>query len=394
MNGKINVLMVSGLSRREGQIAYVADLINSIRAVDREGIDIDVFVAAQGAYVLDDELDVENIYSVKPVRLVKGLLNIPKLRVLLFSYWKRKSFRVLMRKKKYDFIVFHSVQNDTDCLVMEAKCSKSKVVVFPWGSDVLRASESLKKHIQQCFAKADFIRGDNEDFIQRVLEVYPNIAPKKFVNITYASPAITYIDRFRNCSKDELITKLPLPPNHFYIVCGYSANKGQQHKKIIDQIATVKDKLPKNYLLVFPISYGKDYGISRQEIEGWCMDSQLPCCCLDKYLSDSQMACLHLITDLFIHLQVTDLANSYIMEAVYAGTKIINGSWLHYPILEEYGTPYILCDKIEDLPEKLCSVIELNNEGVIDKGLLESLSHQTWPSVARCWVDFFHNKIK
>ena len=104
--------------------------------------------------------------------------------------------------------------------------------------------------------------------------------------------------------------------------------------------------------------------------------SQLPCCCLDKYLSDSQMACLHLITDLFIHLQVTDLANSYIMEAVYAGTKIINGSWLHYPILEEYGTPYILCDKIEDLPEKLCSVIELNNEGVIDKGLLESLSHR------------------
>lgn len=391
MSEKIRVLMVSGLSRRENQIAYVGDLINSISAISNELLELDVFVSAQGAYVNDGELDVNKIICVKVNKVLKWILNIPKLRVPIWSYYKHKSFRRLLKQKSYDFIVFHSVQIDTDALVIEAKRTDAKIVIFPWGSDVLRASKALQKHIQECFSNADYIRGDNEDFIKHILEIYPNINPQKFVNITYASPAITYIEQLRNCKKEELFERLPLPTDRYYIVCGYSANKGQQHKKIIEQIASIKNELPKNYLLVFPISYGKEYGISKQEIVGWCDSYGLSCFCIDGYISDSQMACLHLLTDILIHVQVTDLANSFIDEAVFAGTKIINGSWLHYPNLEKYGYPYRLCDSIEDLSDVLLSEIDSNKERIINTKLYNSLSKMSWPCVAKDWVVFFSN---
>lgn len=381
-----SVLMVANFTRRgNGPAAYVPDLINSIKE-KAPNIRIDVLIGAQGAYLNKGEVSADTIYVVSPNLVERILLKIPKLRVFIWYYLKERLFKRIVSDHIYDSVVFHSLQPDSDALVSMAKQRGSKVVLFPWGSEVLRASENVIKRLKMAFEKADYIRGDSEQFVNSLMTIYPTTNKSKFVNITYASPGLTYIDRNRGKSRTELADVLSLPDNRFYIVCGYNAYEGQQHKAIIESISKVKSSLPVNYLLVFPITYGSEQGVDYHDIERWCSDLSLPFMCLTNYMTDEQVACLHLITDVFIHVQKTDLYNSFLQESVYAGNCIINGEWLKYPELEDNGKPYYTCKSIDNLPDTIQQALGNNDNWRQENTQVTNLSKYTWPSVTRQWI--------
>lgn len=392
-NIRKQVLMVANFSRRgKGPAAYVPDLINSIKEIAPE-IKIDVLIGAQGAYLEDGEVNAENIYKVHPGGAYKKLLSIPKVRVMIWRYFKERLFKTVINTEKYDYVVIHSLPNDTLKLVLIAKSSGAKVLLFPWGSEVMRAGDSAKRMLTEAFNNADYIRGDSEQFIHSLIDIYPSIRQDKFVKLTYASPGISSIERLcGKMTKEEMATSLNVPQDRFYIVCGYNAYYGQQHQRIIESIAKVKDDLPDNYLLVFPITYGLESGVSKKDIEKWCNSYDLNYVCLEEYLTDNQLACLHLITDVFIHMQITDLANSYIMEAVFAGAKVINGSWLSYSELEQYGMPYHVCNSFDDLPKLLIEVINGNSVIDVPSQLYSYIQSYSWTSVCKDWVSFIVGK--
>ena len=382
------VLMVANFSRRgNGPAAYVPDLINSIKEISPD-IKIDVLIGAQGAYLTEKEVEANNIYKVMPGRISGFFLKVPKLRVFVWNWLKEKSFNKLVRSKKYDYVVIHSLPSNSDYLVQLAHSSGVKVLLFPWGSEVLRAKGRVINNLNRSFEKADFVRGDSEKFIKDLLERYPRSRKESFVDLTYASPGISKIDEVRGTlSREEMLSSLGLPENRYYIICGYNAYYGQQHKYIIDKIAQIKKDLPQNYLLVFPITYGSESGVCRLDIEKWCDEYGLAYYCFDNYMTDTNVAYLHLISDVFIHVQKTDIANSFIMEALYADTKIINGAWLRYPDLEKFGYPFYSCESIDELPMVLLNAIKCHSI-VIDE-LKDELRKYTWPVVAESWVNFF-----
>lgn len=387
------VLMVANFSRRgKGPAAYVPDLINSIKEIAPE-IRIDVLIGAQGAYLTDEEVEANNIYKVLPGRISGLFLKAPKVRVFVWNWIKEKLYKKVVYSKKYDFVVLHSLPTDSNTLVKLAKSAGKKVLLFPWGSDVLRASGRLAKRHNLAFGMADFIRGDSQKFMEDLINKYPSIHPDKYVNLTYASPGISYINKIRGCiTKDEMATLLSLPQDRYYIVCGYNAYYGQQHKTIIEKIAEVRNQLPSNYLLLFPITYGHESGISSLNIETWCKGYGLNYHCFTDYLTDQQMACLHLLSDVFIHLQLTDAANSFIMEALCANTKVINGSWLHYPDLEKYGNPFYVCNNLNNLPAVLLDTVKDSTCSPIPNALKKEFENYTWPVVSKAWAEFFDGK--
>lgn len=386
----VKVLMVANFSRRgNGPAAYVGDLINNIKNLSNEFF-IDVLVGAKGSYIKENEILVDNVFKVNPKFLSKKLLNIPKVRVLLWNYLKETLFQKILKTNHYDFVVIHSLPPDSDKLVKIAHHYGAKVFLFPWGSEVLRVQGSVVGRLNRAFGMADFIRADSETFVQKIMSMYSSIEKKQLVNLTYASPGLTHIDNIRSkYSRDELSSILSLPVGRYYIVCGYNAYKGQQHKKIIEGLSTVKNSLPPNYLLVFPLTYGQEDGVSDVEIKQWCEESGLLHHCVTNYMTDEQVACLHLITDLFIHIQVTDVSNSYLMESVYAGTSIVNGAWLRYPELEEDGLPYLLCESIEKLPETIITALDKGTSKINEENIKKIMYRYTWQSVAREWISFF-----
>lgn len=384
------ILMVANFSRRgKGPAAYVCDLINTIAAQAGNGIIIDVLIGAQGAYIEDGEVNARKIYKVQPSFFYRILLNLPKVRVVVWRYLKERLFKKAIGSSEYDYVVIHSLPSDTLKLVSIAKRSNAKVLLFPWGSEVMRAGNSIKGMLTKAFNNADYIRGDSDLFIESLLEIYPTIQKDKFVKLTYASPGVSSIERLRgNKTKEEMLASLHLPKDRYYIVCGYNAYWGQQHHKIIESIAKVKEDIPSNYLLVFPITYGHESGVGKNDIKVWCDSYGLSYVCLEEYLTDDQMACLHLITDVFIHMQITDLANSYIMEAVFADVKVINGSWLRYSELEQYGIPYHVCKSFEDLPKILVDVINGNSVVNVPNQLNSYIHSYSWTSVSKDWINF------
>lgn len=382
--------MVANFSRRgNGPAAYVGDLINTIKSLSNE-IFIDVLIGAKGAYVKENEILADNVFRVNPQFLSKQLLNVPKIRVLLWNYLKEALFQKIVKTNHYDFVVIHSMPPDSDKLVKIAHLYGAKVFLFPWGSEVLRAQGRTVNRLNHALEMADFIRADSESFVQKMMSMYSSIDRKQLLNLTYASPGLTYIDNIRSkYSRNDLASILSIPNDRFYIVCGYNAYKGQQHKKIIEGFSKIKNSLPHNYLLVFPLTYGQEDGVSEDDIKQWCEERGLLYHCLINYMTDEQVACLHLITDLFIHVQLTDVSNSYLMESVYAGTSIVNGSWLRYPELEEDGLPYLLCGSFEKLPEIIIMALDKGTSKTCGDNIKKLMYRYTWQAVAREWISFF-----
>jgi hypothetical protein len=366
-------------------------LINNIKAITNT-IQVDVVIGAQGAYVKKGELQADTIYKVEPGFVFLSLLKVPKIRVFVWNFLKKRLLKRIINETYYDYVVFHSLPIDINRLVPVAQSKGARIILFPWGSDVLRAKENIRKKIDYAFGKADYIRGDNEQFINNLMIKYPHVRMEQFVDLSYASPVISNIAAIKKESirKEDLLPELGFPKERYYIVCGYNAYYGQQHKKMIEKIAQVKEQLPSNYLLVFPLSYGHESGVSVADIETWCNEFNLKYYCITQYLTDYQMACLHLIADVFIHIQLTDASNAFIIEALCSNTKVINGTWLHYPKLEKHGCPFYKCSSLDVLSTVLIQTINSDSD-VIPERLKEEFILYTWPVVANRWVKFLNS---
>lgn len=58
---------------------------------------------------------------------------------------------------------------------------------------------------------------------------------------------------------------------------------------------------------------------------------------IEDFLSEEQVSALRLIGDVFIQLQTTDALSASTQEHIYAGARVIVGSWLPYSFLLENG---------------------------------------------------------
>lgn len=379
--------MVAHCQRRgKGPAAYIGDLINYMQGVAPNEFIIDLFVTSLNSGYTQRDFKVNNLILPKIKTIYNILLKIPRLRAYFKYRLLRNTYNYVFAHLKYDIVIFHSIPHDISSFVRIAHNNNCKTLLFPWGSEILRASHYQLERYKYAFEHTDYVRGDGAMMNKFLIDTY-NIPNKRFVNITYGSRVISLIEEYKNShSKEALLKKAGLRKATYYIICGYSAAGGQCHEDIIKQIALVKKDLPKGYLLVFPLTYGVGADINR--IKSLCGDFDLDAEFLLNYLSDEQIACLHLLSDLFIHVQKTDLANSFLSEELYAGATVINGGWLHYPDLEKYGKPYYTAQSIDCLHESLSKCLLDNKRLSITEELKKELEKEKWENCVMSWVIF------
>jgi len=299
----------------------------------------------------------------------------------------RKHFKKFVTNRKFDFINVHYIKPEYFFLVDYLKRHASKLILTPWGSDVYGAKGGYKRFVQGCFSSADFITGSDDRFTTDFKQMF-NVPDKKIVKCDLGIEPIEYIIEHKTITNtNEAKRQLGLN-DHYIITCGYNATSGQQHLAMIEQINIVKDRLPKNLLVLFPLTYNKkaDY---IQKIKEKVKQCGLNAIYFEDFLDLPRLFLLRQATDIFIHIQISDATSASLNEYLLCEKKVINGAWLKYPELIKNGvTPYFEVDCLENLGKRIVDVYHAEPIK-LEKELVDDFEKKQWKVTIKDWDALF-----
>ena len=296
-------------------------------------------------------------------------------------------FKKFASDRHFDYISIQYVRPEFFFVLHDLKKHSSKLVLTPWGSDVYRINKHFKKLAQKIYDAADYVTGPDDRFTRDFIRIF-NIPQQKIVHVDLGVDPIEYIIGHKD-QIDANEAKLQLGIKDKYaITCGYNASEGHRHIDIIETVNKIRKELPQNLVLLFPLTYpvNPDY---IKEIKQKVDEYGLKALYFEKYLDVPHLFLLRQATDLFIHIQPTDASSGTLYEYILCEKKILNGGWLQYPEIEQYGAkPYYLVDDLDALGEAIVNAV--NSEPIhIDKHVLRDLAKKQWKVVIKDWDKFF-----
>lgn len=300
----------------------------------------------------------------------------------------------LIKARNYNIINIHYPQPFLCYLMSSLKKISSSIVVSPWGSDVLRLEGKIKRReLAKVFRKADFVTVGLTGNIGKTVVDEMRVDKSHIHPLAWGSETIDYInEHLQEVSTNDAKKKLGFG-NRYVITCGYNAFEEQRHEIMIDAIQSIRSHLPKDFVLLFPVTYGYSYGTRKKDyvdrLKGICMKLDLNAVFYEEYLSVSELFILRQATDMFIHIQTTDGGNSSLQEYVLCGKKIVHGSWMHYTYLEQFKPLfYFPVDNLDHLDEIILRAYNSESIETPDE-VMYYIRNRGWKEKMRLWDAFF-----
>lgn len=373
-----------------GEDKYIGNIIRECKKIDQsisfDFFDVEpngscLFCNSVGLYVPTKQHSLMWMYAVPKLR---GYLNIRDFKISLREYVKNCK----MHNVQYDVCQIHFLNFMYVDVISDLRTIAKKIVLTPWGSDVLKARPFMLKGLRKLVRLSDVVtvsKGSRfEQDVKRILDV----PQSKLYDLAFGVKSIDEILAHPDITTETAKEVLGITGS-YAIVVGYNANLGQNHLKVIEQIATVKDRLPSNYLLVLPLTYGgnPEYKVKiKNSLEAYRLNYLI----LDKYMSNLDVVNLRMATDLFIHAQNSDANAGTIGEYLLCQKKIINPVWITYPHYETYGSPFYSFSDFEELPEVIISAIQ-DSSLRVSPLLKESIRRCGWGEQSKEWVALYYN---
>lgn len=373
-------------------IIFIIRLLQNIYEQDPSGLEIELLDNRHLVEDVCNERIPYKVYGIQMPQWSKKLLLVPVLRIFVRMFFEYSTLKKIIRNKKYDAINIQELPFYSWIYVKCAHKHGIKAILTPIGSDALRAKGWARKFLQKGFGIADYVTMTTDSgFAEKVIGKF-RIDRKKVRDLSYGSDAISEIIQMKgHYSRMELAQMLNIPYSEYYICCGYNAYYAQNHVDMLKALAANAENLPKGYKVIFPLGYGPGEEI-RIKLEQENEQRGLDFIFLMDYLSPEKVAALRLITDLFIHIQDTDAHCFTMREFLLADTHVINGEWVSYPELEQFGLPYYLCESKETLKNVLASFLKKELPSVeCPNELKKWLSDSSWNNVASQWIDLYNS---
>ena len=350
---QLQILVVCPCPIRGKTIGLIEDFLVQFDGLIASGVQVHLFDTHFYQDHNPKNYKVSRYYGV-PKRIKERVIRkIPVLRAWYAKKCVLLKFHEIISLEHYDLVVLYQMPSYSDHIVRIAHGFGSKVALFPWGSEVLRANKGIEEHLKIAFSETDFVVGYEGSNLLKKARDYYRVDENRVKDFPLKNKGFQWLqDLEGKKTREEMISILGIPNSPYIIICGYNGYKTQRHTVMINAIASIKGSLPKDYILVFPMTYAAplDYV---EELKSLCEKEQLHSFFLTQYMSDEQIAYLHLITDLFINIQPTDNGNAFMLEALFCNNQILTGSWLNYNQFEKFGIPYHTIDSLNDLPQKL-----------------------------------------
>ena len=316
---------------------------------------------------------------------------IPVLRFLEKIYKCRNNFKSFTRGEHFDIINIQYIRGRYMFLGDCMRETSSKIVLCPWGSDVLRVGKVEIAMQKMLYNRADFVKGPEGRFTDRVKSQY-GVPEEKLVPIHLGSSLIDYIiEKKKKIDCDQAKNVLGLG-NYYIITCGYNASSHQNHFYIIDAVYKVKDKLPPNLLLLFPLTYAGNLQYVTS-IKKYVCELGIDAVYYEEFLDIQKLFLIRQATDMFVHVQSSDSFSASIREYLLCGKKVVNGGWLRYTDLEIEGdVPYFVTKDLSSLADTILYAYNSKKHHISNR-VCKKIEGLGWCSVIKDWNAFFSRII-
>ncbi len=326
-------------------------------------------------------------YDVANVNWVK----IRWLRVFVTKYIQIRFFSKFSKIRKYDIINVHFANRYMSFVYKNLRTMSDNIVLTPWGSDILRRPKKNMEQLSYLYKRADYIAASPTSPVGKTILQEFKVDPKKLVGSFWGAEGIDFIIKNENqISQNDAKERFGLT-GRYVITCGYNIQEAQQHKAIIAAIDKVREQLPDNLTLLFPMNYGgwttsENYG---KEIEAECKKRHLHAVFVTEFLSGESLYKLRMATDIFVHVQTTDAFSGSVQEYILCKKKIVQGSWIKYEVINDIRPLfYFPVDKLENLGEVIVKAYK--SDGIaIPQGVIDYVKSSSWNTKATMMNNFF-----
>ena len=222
-------------------------------------------------------------------------------------------------KKKYDIVDIHYARPQLAYALHWIKKLSKRIVITPWGSDVMRVNEKRKiQKLTKVYSCANFVTVAAESQIGIQVTEKFKVTPDKMVKLGWGGEFFDFIQEHSvTVTTEEAKARFGLS-GRYVITCGYNSQMVQRHEDIIDAIYSVRDRLPANLTLLFPFTYGRPEGgdayTDRITEKGKELGFDLVS--VEEHLDMPDLLKLRMATDIFVHVQTTDAGSRCVMEYV------------------------------------------------------------------------------
>ena len=299
----------------------------------------------------------------------------------------RKVFSRFSRKDKANrilhiqFIAFENIFY----LYFFRRCFSYYVLSF-WGSDLLKQSKGKLLLMLPLFFFSKKITFETEEMKDIFLEKLPLFRnSRKLCYARFGLSELDEIDKISPENLDSFRTEYGLEKSLPVVVLGYNRRIEQQHIPVLESI---EEDLSKKIQFLIPWSYGNLEEGYYEKLHKILEDKKCKYVFMKKFLTDKEIACLRLITDIFIQVQITDSLSACMLESLYAGKKVITGSWLPYKFLDEKGIKMFKVDNPSEVGNVLTSI--LNDKNINAKKNSEVVaSFAKWNECINDWLSLY-----
>lgn len=371
--------------------------LNELSGKDEYGVDVfsRVYRKRKELYLKD----LPNLFSLKLIYLSIQFLRFGASITTILGFIKRfaitKSQHQEYNFSDYDIVHIHFPTFEKLDLYWHIPEEVRCVVSF-WGSDLMRSKGIFNYFIQgHVLRRANFITTHGNELKQQILTKFGRDLDFK-VHIT-RFPAHDYfyflMEEKLNEPKSNFrffLDKYQIATGKRIVVIGHNGTPQNNHLKIIQALKGLPIEVKKGTFFVLPFSYksSEDGGYEakcEEALETAGLQGRL----LTSFLPWDELAIFKCLTDIMIHMPLSDALSGAMTEALFAGTKVITGEWLPYgPFIKE-GLVYETAD-FENLNEIFLKVynttaprneIELvrsKNREVIKSKFLSDYCAKTW----------------
>lgn len=344
-------------------------IIKILRSIREGNISVKIYFLSP-SFVKKENIDgikdlVDYLYYLKEPKVNVGFIK------KIIQFWKLFMLRFSL-DEQYDCIIIHAITLKYLAIFNILRKKAKKLVLVPWGSEVLRADNKSLFFLRKWYNKCDYIGTlKYSRFESNIKEILKLSDCCKIVNLQPGSIIIDLLIKVQ-LSKEEAKKRWGFQ-GKTVITCGYNGYITQNHLAIIDQLYDAKSSLGSNIQLVFPVTYGlsDDY---KSKILSKINATGFKATLITEILSVEKLYELQCATDFFIHLQKTDASCSSVKEYILAGATVINGAWLSYPEIERHGIPYFSIEKISDLSSKIKSIFDNHEKILLSKEMYNDIA--------------------
>lgn len=286
---------------------------------------------------------------------------------------------------RYDVIQTHYLKASN--LQLAELAPPEKLILSFWGSDLLQdEGELARSHKLKILDSAKAITVQNEDLRQIIAIKYGWDFYQK-VQCNLFLPNQTIFNQIKQGNRQDAIKWLrtfgPVDEDAVTVLLGYNSRPAMRVQETLDFLLNQTEDVITRLHFVFTFSYGKNEQTER-EIVALLQHRNIPFTVINRYLKDEEMAIFRLSVDVLFQVPHTDAFSTTMIEHLYAGARVIIGTWLPYGKLRRTGLTFREIENYQQIPFDFLSNQRLmNNPPLLDQMYEQEQSTQKWLEIYR-----------